>query len=211
MARSLYKRGVFIKSVTEETRTVTVPGLSGSFTTLPLPFQHKNGWLKVGLKSNVTPRFLLNSRLKDLCCSKIFFIFNLEVTPIFVLFRPARFSPGSYRFFLGGLTRFDLNLCIMNGLLQKRILYLNYKRQCHIFPRVCIYHNYSCVFAKRNYRVLIRVCMCVCVCVCVSVSLCVCMRAFVYMCVCVRTRACVRACVCVCVCVITQKEIDLGT
>ena len=27
------------------------------------------------------------------------------------------------------------------------------------------YH--SCVFAKRNYRVLVRVCVCVCVCVCV--------------------------------------------
>ena len=27
--------------------------------------------------------------------------------------------------------------------------------------------GYSCVFGKRNYRVLVRVCVCVCVCVCV--------------------------------------------
>ena len=27
--------------------------------------------------------------------------------------------------------------------------------------------NYSCVFGKRNYRVLVRVCVCVCLCVCV--------------------------------------------
>ena len=27
--------------------------------------------------------------------------------------------------------------------------------------------NYSCVFGKRNYRVLVRVSVCVCVCVCV--------------------------------------------
>ena len=40
---------------------------------------------------------------------------------------------------------------------------------------------YSCVFGKRNYRVLVRVCVCVFV------------------------------CVCVCFCTITQKEIDLGT
>ena len=46
---------------------------------------------------------------------------------------------------------------------------------------------YSCVFGKRNYRVLVRVSVCVCVCVCVCL------------------------CVCVCVCTITQKEIDLGT
>ena len=26
--------------------------------------------------------------------------------------------------------------------------------------------NYSCVFGKRNYRVLVRVCLCVCVCFC---------------------------------------------
>ena len=26
-------------------------------------------------------------------------------------------------------------------------------------------HNYNCIFAKRSYRVLIRVCVCVCVCV----------------------------------------------
>ena len=44
---------------------------------------------------------------------------------------------------------------------------------------------YSCVFGKRNYRVLVRVCVCVCV------------SVFV--------------CVCVCVCMITQKDIDLGT
>ena len=41
--------------------------------------------------------------------------------------------------------------------------------------------SYSCVFGKRNYRVLVRVCVCVCV------------------------------FVCVCFCTITQKEIDLGT
>ena len=40
---------------------------------------------------------------------------------------------------------------------------------------------YSCVFGKRNYRVLVRVSVCVCL------------------------------CVCVCFCTITQKEIDLGT
>ena len=44
---------------------------------------------------------------------------------------------------------------------------------------------YSCVFGKRNYRVLVRVCVCVCV------------SVFV--------------CVCVGFCTITQKEIDLGT
>ena len=44
-------------------------------------------------------------------------------------------------------------------------------------------------FAKRNYKVLVRVFVCVCVCVCV----------------------CVFARVCVCFCTITQKEIDLGT
>ena len=49
--------------------------------------------------------------------------------------------------------------------------------------------NYSCVFGKRNYRVLVRVCVFVCVCVCVSVFV----------------------CVCVCFCTITQKEINLGT
>ena len=43
--------------------------------------------------------------------------------------------------------------------------------------------HYSCVFGKRNYRVLVRVSVCVCVFVCV----------------------------CVCFCTITQKEIDLGT
>ena len=42
-------------------------------------------------------------------------------------------------------------------------------------------YYYSCVFGKRNYRVLVRVCVCVCVC----------------------------PCVCVCFCTITQKEIDL--
>ena len=30
-------------------------------------------------------------------------------------------------------------------------------------------YNYSCVFGKRNYRVLVRVCVCVCVCVCLCV------------------------------------------
>ena len=33
--------------------------------------------------------------------------------------------------------------------------------------------NYSCVFGKRNYRVLVRVSMCVCVCVCVCLCVCV--------------------------------------
>ena len=32
-----------------------------------------------------------------------------------------------------------------------------------------IAHNYSCVFGKRNYRVLVRVSVCVCVCLCVCV------------------------------------------
>ena len=32
-------------------------------------------------------------------------------------------------------------------------------------------HNYSCVFGKRNYRVLVRVSVCVCLCVCVCVFL----------------------------------------
>ena len=44
-------------------------------------------------------------------------------------------------------------------------------------------NSYSCVFGKRNYRVLVGVSVCVCV----------------------------RVCVCVCFCTITQKEIDLGT
>ena len=32
---------------------------------------------------------------------------------------------------------------------------------------------YSCVFGKRNYRVLVRVSVCVCLCVCVCVCVCV--------------------------------------
>ena len=32
-------------------------------------------------------------------------------------------------------------------------------------------HYYSCVFGKRNYRVLVRVSVCVCVCLCVCVFL----------------------------------------
>ena len=36
-----------------------------------------------------------------------------------------------------------------------------------------IINLYSCVFGKRNYRVLVSVC--VCVCVCVSVFVCVCL------------------------------------
>ena len=52
-------------------------------------------------------------------------------------------------------------------------------------PKIIYY--YSCVFGKRNYRVLVTVCVCVCVCVCVFVR------------------------VCVCYCTITQKEIYLGT
>ena len=35
---------------------------------------------------------------------------------------------------------------------------------------ICVYF-YSCVFGKRNYRVLVRVSVCVCVCVCVCVFL----------------------------------------
>ena len=34
-------------------------------------------------------------------------------------------------------------------------------------PHATTEHNYSCVFGKRNYRVLVRVSVCVCVCVCV--------------------------------------------
>ena len=56
---------------------------------------------------------------------------------------------------------------------------------------------YSCVFAKRNYSVLVRVCVCVFVCVCIRVCVCV--------------YVCVRVYVCVCFCTITQKVIDLGT
>ena len=41
---------------------------------------------------------------------------------------------------------------------------------------------YSCIFGKRNYRVLVRVCLCVYVCLCVCDF-----------------------------CTITRKEIDLGT
>ena len=39
VARSLYKCGVFTKSIPEETRTITVPSLSGllHYKTLPLP------------------------------------------------------------------------------------------------------------------------------------------------------------------------------
>ena len=33
--------------------------------------------------------------------------------------------------------------------------------------------NYSCVFGKRNYRVLVRVCVCVCVRPCLCVCVCV--------------------------------------
>ena len=46
---------------------------------------------------------------------------------------------------------------------------------------LCSCALYSCVFGKRNYKVLVRVCVCVCL------------------------------CVCVCFCTITQKEINLGT
>ena len=35
----------------------------------------------------------------------------------------------------------------------------------------CGFTHYSCVFGKRNYRVLVRVSRCVCVCVCVCVFL----------------------------------------
>ena len=35
--------------------------------------------------------------------------------------------------------------------------------------RVLFWAYCSCVFAKRNYRVLVRVCVCACVCVCVCV------------------------------------------
>ena len=43
------------------------------------------------------------------------------------------------------------------------------KKSCSIMKKSC----YSCVFGKRNYRVLVRVSVCVCVCVCVSVCVCV--------------------------------------
>ena len=33
------------------------------------------------------------------------------------------------------------------------------------------FSSYSCVFGKRNYRVLVRICVCVCVCLCVCVFL----------------------------------------
>ena len=53
-------------------------------------------------------------------------------------------------------------------------------------PKNCVHKNtkiayYSCVFRKRNNRVLVRV------------------------------SVCVHICVCVCFCTITQNEIDLGT
>ena len=57
---------------------------------------------------------------------------------------------------------------------------------------------YICVFAKRNYRVLVRVFLCVrvCVCVCVCVCACVCVRVRAKgVCMCVFVRVCVRACV----------------
>ena len=38
---------------------------------------------------------------------------------------------------------------------------------------IFLIYFYSCVFGKRNYRVLVRVCVCVCVCVCVRVCVCV--------------------------------------
>ena len=41
-------------------------------------------------------------------------------------------------------------------------------------------HFYSCVFGKRNYRVLVRVCVCVCVCVCVRPSVFVCVCVFLH-------------------------------
>ena len=42
-----------------------------------------------------------------------------------------------------------------------------------IFTFICrvVEDYYSCVFGKRNYRVLVRVSVCVCVCVCVCVFL----------------------------------------
>ena len=54
-----------------------------------------------------------------------------------------------------------------------------------VSPNICTHTvtqegHYSCVFGKRNYRVLVRVCVCVVL------------------------------CLCVCFCTITQKEIDLG-
>ena len=57
----------------------------------------------------------------------------------------------------------------------------NYVRLLGSHGCVFVYQctDYSCVFGKRNYRVLVRVCVCVCVCM--------------------RSRA--RVCVCVCVCV----------
>ena len=82
----------------------------------------------------------------------------------------------------------------------------------HACPSVFLAYNYSCIFANRNYRVLVRVCVCVCVCVCG----CVCGGwVWVLGCVCVHVCVCACVCVCMCVCVfacmITQQVIDLGT
>ena len=65
------------------------------------------------------------------------------------------------------------------------VLYLSFERYYDVnIMELCSFSiYYSCVFAKRNYRVLVRVCVCVCV--------------------------CVHPYVCVSFCTITQKVIDL--
>ena len=54
-------------------------------------------------------------------------------------------------------------------------LVLWFKSECHntcdILVGLVSKYYYSCVFGKRNYRVLVRVSLCVCVCVCVCVFL----------------------------------------
>ena len=69
----------------------------------------------------------------------------------------------------------------VNITFSSRILYIG--PQLYFYSVDTEAHYYSCVFGKRNYRVLVRV------------SVCVCVSVFV----------------CVCFCTITQKEIDLGT
>ena len=56
------------------------------------------------------------------------------------------------------------------------LLYVNDFAQCFKQCKCIMYADdttvyYSCVFGKRNYRVLVRVSVCVCVCVCVCVFL----------------------------------------
>ena len=65
----------------------------------------------------------------------------------------------------------------------RTIVYLRVESHKVQITLVSIAYIYSCVFAKRNQRILAGVCECVYV----------------------------NLCVCVCVCVITQKVINLGT